>query len=50
VAFVAVPHGCELTGQEDPVVLYTVIENSPLQHAFKEGIMQTTHNEENLIH
>ncbi|KAG1953321.1 cilia- and flagella-associated protein [Pimephales promelas] len=31
-----VPHGCELTGQEDPVVLYTVIENSPLQHAFKE--------------
>ncbi|KAK2892722.1 hypothetical protein Q8A67_012710 [Cirrhinus molitorella] len=28
--------GCELTGQEDPVVLYTVIENSPLQHAFKE--------------
>ncbi|KAK7149598.1 hypothetical protein R3I94_009044 [Phoxinus phoxinus] len=29
-------HGCELTGQEDPVVLYMVIENSPLQHAFKE--------------
>ncbi|KTG47578.1 hypothetical protein cypCar_00019462 [Cyprinus carpio] len=28
--------GCELTGQEDPVVLYMVIENSPLQHAFKE--------------
>ncbi|XP_073695305.1 cilia- and flagella-associated protein 54 [Garra rufa] len=28
--------GCELTGQEDPVVLYMVIENSPLQQAFKE--------------
>ncbi|XP_058629752.1 cilia- and flagella-associated protein 54-like isoform X3 [Onychostoma macrolepis] len=28
--------GCELTGQEDPVVLYMEIENSPLQHAFKE--------------
>ncbi|XP_043093869.1 cilia- and flagella-associated protein 54 [Puntigrus tetrazona] len=29
-------NGCELTGQEDPVVLYMLIENSPLQHAFKE--------------
>nr|XP_021330926.1 cilia- and flagella-associated protein 54 isoform X1 [Danio rerio] len=30
------PHGCDLSGQEDPVVLYMVIENSPLHHAFKE--------------
>ncbi|XP_051974973.1 cilia- and flagella-associated protein 54 [Xyrauchen texanus] len=28
--------GHELTGQEDPVVLYMVIENSPLQKAFQE--------------
>lgn len=42
MAFVAGSDGCELTGQEDPVVLYMVIENSPLQHAFKEGI--TTKN------
>lgn len=50
MGFVADSHGCELTGQEDPFVLYMVIENSPLQHAFKEGITQTTHTKENLIH
>ncbi|XP_051544314.1 cilia- and flagella-associated protein 54 [Myxocyprinus asiaticus] len=31
-----VSRGHELTGQEDPVVLYMVIENSPLQKAFQE--------------
>lgn len=50
VTFVAGSHGCELTGQEDPIVLYMVIENLPLQHAFKEGITQTTHTKDNLIH
>ncbi|XP_050964277.1 cilia- and flagella-associated protein 54-like [Labeo rohita] len=34
--------GCELTGQEDPVLLYMVIENSPLQQAFKE-VMKFKH-------
>lgn len=38
MAFDAESDECELTGQEDPVVLYMVIENNPLQHAFKEGI------------
>lgn len=41
---------CELTGQEDPVVLYMVIENSPLQHAFKEGITKKKTYRRNLIH
>lgn len=45
MAFDAGSDECELTGQEDPVVLYTVIENSPLQHAFKEGITKKTHIE-----
>lgn len=38
MAFDAGSDECELTGQEDPVVLYMVIENSTLQQAFKEDI------------
>lgn len=50
MAFDAESDECELTGQEDPVVLYMVIENSPLQHAFKEGITKKKTYRRNLIH